>query len=678
MSYLQEILAAAPHDVLTFKQPCTLGQLAGVISGSVAFIGIDTVVTHMAAALEVPMVALFGPSLTRYWGPWPNGSLQDSVPFAANKGVQRVGSVTVVQKDWPCVPCNRETCSISTRGKMECLEGLTPDEVFERTCNIAWSAAIVMENFNIAYHCTTRQCEAGQGDKVAMRWISSSFERRDYTFAEMDRLSSRFANALRSLGVEAGQVIFTFLPKAPEQFTAFLGSLKAECITGTLFSNFGDDALLDRLGASAAQLVITRKSLYRKIERIRAQLPALRTIILTDVAEDLSADVLSWERLMETASDEYAIPITPPDTPSVLHYTSGSTGKPKGVLHCHRSILQQSRTAREVLGLQPDDLFWCTADQGWVTGTSYGIIGPWSLGVTQLHFGGGYSAQHWFELLQNERVTVWYTAPTALRMLMREEQTAYRGFDLSHLRSIFSVGEPLNPEVIVWGRDTLGKDIYDTWFQTETGAIMIANRPGLPIRPGSMGTPLPGIEPGILADDGVPLPDGEHGNLCVRAGWDSMFSTYLNNNSAYASKFRDGWYYTGDTAWRDSDGYYWFLGRSDDVINTSGHLVSPFEVESALLELSEVAESGVIAAPDDLLFEKVVAFVHFHPGNPFTPELELKIRLHIANRLSSVAIPQEVIPVEAVPKNKSGKIMRRVLKARYLGLDAGDISTLEE
>ena len=535
-----------------------------------------------------------------------------------------------------------------------------------------------MDNFNIAYHCTTRQCEAGLADKIALRWISSAFERQEYTFSDLDRLSNRFANVLRNLGLAAGQVIFTFLPKAPEQFTAFLGSLKAECITGTLFSNFGDDALLDRLGASGARLVVTRRSLYRKIERIRDRLPELRAIILTDVVEDLSADVLSWERLMEAASEGFATPVTPPDTPSVLHYTSGSTGKPKGVLHCHRSILQQSQTAREVLGLQANDLFWCTADQGWVTGTSYGIIGPWSLGVTQLHFGGGYSARHWFELLQNERVTVWYTAPTALRMLMREEQAGYREYDLTRLRSIFSVGEPLNPEVIAWGRNTLQKEIYDTWFQTETGAIMIANRPGIPLRPGSMGTPLPGIEPGILADDGTPLQDGEQGNLCVRAGWDSMFIAYLNNDSAYASKFRDGWYHTGDMAWRDNEGYYWFLGRSDDVINTSGHLVSPFEVESALLELPEVAESGVIGAPDDLLFEKVVAFVHFHSGTEFTPELELKIRLHIANRLSSVAIPQEVVPLEAVPKNKSGKIMRRVLKARYLGQDAGDISTLEE
>ena len=263
-------------------------------------------------------------------------------------------------------------------------------------------------------------------------------------------------------------------------------------------------------------------------------------------------------------------------------------------------------------------------------------------------------------------------------MLMREEPGIFTGTDLGALRAIFSVGEPLNPEAIVWGRDTLGKEIYDTWFQTETGAIMIANRPGVAIRPGSMGTPLSNIEAGILDDDGTAAPDGSHGHLCLRPGWESMFTTYLGNHAAYESKFRQGWYHTGDMAWRDPDGYFWFLGRSDDVINTSGHLVSPFEVESVLLELPEVAESGVIGAPDELLFEKVVAFVHFHAGVEVTPELELKIRLHVANRLSSVAIPQEMVPVATVPKNKSGKIMRRVLKARYLGLDAGDISTMED
>jgi acetyl-CoA synthetase len=464
----------------------------------------------------------------------------------------------------------------------------------------------------------------------------------------------------------------------PEQFFAFLGMLKQRVIAGTLFANFGEDALLDRLGDSKAIGIITKKSFLKKIKNIRERLPELRWIILVDIEEDLAPDILSYSRIMAQASSEFITPLTNPDTPSVLHYTSGSTGKPKGVLHRHNSILHQYATTQDVLGLKQDDIFWCTADQGWVTGTSYGIIGPWSHGITQVHYGGGYDAEIWFKMMQDEKVTVWYTAPTALRMLLREDPALYKKFDLGLLRHICSVGEPLNPEVIHWAKRVLYKDVFDTWFQTETGGIMIANRPGIEIRPASMGKPVDGIEPAILADDGTSVDDGVQGNLCVKAGWASMFITFINNKTAYESKFRDGWYYTGDTAYRDADGYFWFMGRSDDVINTAGHLVSPFEVESALLEIEEVAESGVIAAPDEILFEKVVAFVCLHKQFKYSKELELKIRLHVSNKLSSIATPQEIIPVEVISKNKSGKIMRRVLKAQYLGLDTGDISTLED
>jgi len=531
--------------------------------------------------------------------------------------------------------------------------------------------------FNIGSVCTSQQCEKGLANKVAMRWIDAHGSCTDYTFGDLERHSNCFANVLAYLGVGKSDIVFTFLPKMPEQFFAFLGTLKAQAICGTLFSNFGEDALRDRLGDSGAVGIITRKSLYKKISRIRHQLPALRFIILVDGDDDPATGVFSYARLMSEASDEYTVQPTSPDTPSVLHYTSGSTGKPKGVLHRHGSLQSQKATTQDVLGLTADDIFWCTADQGWVTGTSYGIIGPWSLGVTQVHYGGGYDAQTWMNLLATEKITVWYSAPTALRMLMREDETIFTGADLSALRSIFSVGEPLNPEVIAWSQRLLKHDIYDTWFQTETGAIMIPNRPGIPVRPGSMGKPVDGIVPAILADDGSPVPDGMQGNLCIKTGWPSMFITFLNNESAYNSKFKDGWYYTGDTAYRDSDGYYWFMGRSDDVINTAGHLISPFEVESALLEIEEVAESGVIGAPDDLLFEKVVAFVNLHERFEPTKDLEIKIRLHVSNRASSIATPQEIIFCESIPKNKSGKIMRRVLKARYLGEDPGDTSTLE-
>lgn len=537
---------------------------------------------------------------------------------------------------------------------------------------------IVNEQFNIGHICTRQQCDKGHGEKVAFRWISAHQERTDYTFNDLERESNRFTNTLQSLGFVTGDILFTFLPKTPEQFFSFLGALKLQVICGTLFSNFGDDALLDRLGDANAKGIVTKKGFLKKIIRIKDQLPSLKYIIVTDIGEHQSEHILSYPALVRQASDDFTAPITAPDYPSVLHYTSGSTGKPKGVLHVHRSILHQSRTASEVLNLTESDIFWCTADQGWVTGTSYGIIGPWSLGITQIHYGGGYDAKLWFDLLKKEGVTIWYSAPTALRMLMREDAGLYKDYDLSKLRHIFSVGEPLNPEVITWARTTIGKEIYDTWFQTETGGIMITNRPGLEIRPGSMGTPLDGIEAAIIADDGVMLDNNHQGNLCLKIGWPSMFDTYLNNKSAYDSKIKNGYYYTGDTAVRDDDGFYWFKGRSDDVINTAGHLISPFEVESALLEVEEVAESGVIGAPDELLYEKVVAFVTLHKQYIWTKELEVKIRLYISNRASSLATPQEIIIVDNVPKNKSGKIMRRVLKARYLGHDVGDISTLED
>jgi acetyl-CoA synthetase len=530
--------------------------------------------------------------------------------------------------------------------------------------------------YNIGYTCTTLQCLRGNGGKSAMRWIDGNGGRRDYSFEDLERQSNKFANVLAGLGIGAGDIMFTFLPKMPQQFYTFLGALKAQVICGTLFSNFGDEALLDRLGDSRARCLVTKRSLFKKVARVRPRLPDLNFVILVD--DDSGADgTLGLEGLMASAGTEYVTPLTPPETPSVLHYTSGSTGKPKGVLHRHGSILSQSMTSRDVLGLTPEDIFWCTADQGWVTGTSYGIIGPWSLGVTQLHYGGGYDAQKWLDLLGEEKITVWYSAPTALRMLMREDEEIFKKANLSNLRHIFSVGEPLNPEVIHWGRRLLKRDIFDTWFQTETGAIMISNRPGVEVRPGSMGKPVPLVEAVILADDGSEAPVGEQGNLCLKPGWPSMFVSYLNNEKVYRQKFKHGYYHTGDTARLDQDGHFWFMGRSDDVINTAGHLVSPFEVESALLEIEEVAESGVIGAPDELLFEKVVAYVQLH--DRFTPsrELELKIRMQISNRGSSVATPQEIIFCDSIPKNKSGKIMRRVLKALYLGEDLGDTSTLE-
>jgi acetyl-CoA synthetase len=535
---------------------------------------------------------------------------------------------------------------------------------------------VSIHQYNIGYICSGQQCEAGKSDHVAMHWISpNTLERSDFTFYQLEQESNRFANALVRLGFKEGDIVFTFLPSMPELFIAFLGILKIKAIVGTLFSNFGDEALLDRL--QEAKGIITKKSLLKKIQRIQPELPKLSTIIVIDAEEHILPVAFSYQKLMGQASPEYVVPETSAQTPSVLHYTSGSTGKPKGVLHVHGSVISQNATAREVLKLNDQEIFWCTADQGWVTGTSYGIIGPWSLGVTQVFFGGGFNPQDWFTVLEKEKISIWYTAPTALRMLMRQDPRFYAGFDLGSLKHIFSVGEPLNPEVFVWVQKVLGHQVYDTWFQTETGSIMIANRPDLPVKPGSMGKPVSGINAAVVSDSGNIAETDQSGNLCLVPGWPSMFVTYLKNEKAYSQKFHHGYYFSGDMATCDQDGYYWFLGRNDDVINSAGHLVSPFEVESSLLEVEGVAEAGVIGVPDEVLFEKVVAFVVLKKQYQWSQELDIKLKLHINNRISSVAVPQDIRIVESLPKTKSGKIMRRVLRATYLNQPVGDMSTLE-
>jgi acetyl-CoA synthetase len=525
---------------------------------------------------------------------------------------------------------------------------------------------------NIGFACADGQDSA----TVAMRWLSSSGARLDVSYGQLAEESARFANVLQSLGIVAGDSCFILLPKIPEVFYAFLGTLKARAIACPLFIHFGEPALQDRLSDGQARVLVTRQALLKKVGRIRGKLPTLRHVLVVDSNDDIDESTLSLPRLMRAASPHFEVAPTSAETPSLLHYTSGSTGKPKGVLHVHGALSLQRETTEGVLGVHPGDVFWCTADPGWVTGTAYGIIGPWSLGVTQVHYHGAFDADTWMTILEQEAVNVWYTAPTALRMLMREDPSLFRDRKLQALRHIASVGEPLNPEIVHWGRQVLGKEIHDTWFQTETGAIMIANRPGIPIRPGSMGKPVSGIEAAILDRTGRPLPPGHQGRLCLRAGWASMFRQYLHRPDAYAGKLDGGYYDSGDTAVCDQDGYYWFVGRADDVINTTGHLVGPFEIESALLEMADVVESAAIGAPDPIRFEKVVVFVVLRAGIAPSREVESRIRLHLANRVSSFAAPQNVVFVDEIPKNNSGKIMRRLLRARFLGQDVGDLSTL--
>ncbi len=432
---------------------------------------------------------------------------------------------------------------------------------------------------NIGYACTSRQCKTGNSSKKAFRFIKADNTISDISFEDLEKETNQFANLLTGLGFQEGDVFFTFLPKCREQIVAFLGSLKNKIISGTLFANFGDEAVVDRLKDSRARGIVTKKNIYKKLTRAWDTLTELRYIIVIDLDEHLDDRVLSYAKLLSTCSPDFTIPETEPTTPSVLHYTSGSTAKPKGVLHVHNSLIMQTDTTKAILQLREDDVFWCTADPGWVTGTSYGIIGPCSLGVSQICYEGGMNVRKWFEILEREQVTVWYTAPTALRMIMQESAIDFNTYDLSKLRTIFSIGEPLNPEILHWSRTVLKKDIYDTYFQTETGAIMIANRPGYAIKPGSMGLSVDKMKCEILDDEGHILPYNKPGNLCIKTPWESMFIAYLNNPQVYQEKFKAGYYYTGDQAYKTDDGYFWFIGRIDDIINTAGHLVSPFEVE---------------------------------------------------------------------------------------------------
>ncbi|MFQ6019281.1 MAG: acetate--CoA ligase, partial [Dehalococcoidia bacterium] len=476
---------------------------------------------------------------------------------------------------------------------------------------------------NIAYECIDQHLSTPRRNKVAMLWESRDGASECHTFADMARQSNRFANALRSLGIQKGDRVFVFLDRVPELYFAVFGALRLGAVIGPLFPAFGPEAVRDRLADSGARLLVTSPELWARIRRIWEGLPALKDIILVCRREEHRPErgIHIWDDLMGQASDEEIMEATGPEDFAIMHYTSGTTGKPKGAAHVHTAILGHYATGKYVLDLHDEDVYWCTADPGWVTGTSYGMFAPLSNGATSVVYEGGFSASAWYSVIQKHRVSVWYTAPTAVRMLMKAGEELPKRFDLSSLRYVCSVGEPLNPEAISWGLKALGLPIHDNWWQTETGSILIANYPSMDIRPGSMGRPFPGIEAAIVDDKGQELPPGEEGNLAVRPGWPSMFRTYWNNRPLYESRFSSGWYISGDRARMDGDGYFWFVGRADDVINTAGHLVGPFEVESVLIEHPAVAEAGVIGKPDPVAMEVVKAFVSLNDGVQPGPQL---------------------------------------------------------
>jgi acetyl-CoA synthetase len=538
---------------------------------------------------------------------------------------------------------------------------------------------------NIAYEAVDRHAGSERAEHLALRWLGKDGSTRDLTYGELSLQSSRFANVLRNLGIRSGDRVFALTGRIPDLYIAAMGTLKCRAVFCPLFSAFGPEPIEARLAAGDGRVLITTRGLYRKkVEGIRERLPALAHVLLVgeggaDAALPGTQDLRS---LLDCAEGSFRIEPTDPEAMALLHFTSGTTGLPKGAIHVHAAVLQHHVTGKLVLDLHAEDVFWCTADPGWVTGTSYGIISPLSNGVSSIVDEADFDAERWYRILQEQRVTVWYTAPTAIRMLMKTGPELPKRFDLSALRLIASVGEPLNPEAVRWGAEVLGLPIHDNWWQTETGGIMIANFASMAIRPGSMGRPLPGVEAAIVErtpGGGVEIiqDPGKQGELALKPGWPSMFRGYLHDDDRYGKCFVGGWYLTGDLARRDADGYFWFVGRADDLIKSAGHLIGPFEVESALMEHAAVAEAGVIGKPDPVSGEVVKAFVTLKPGHEASEELRMEVLGFARKRLGAAVAPKEIEFIHELPKNRAGKIMRRLLKARQLGLPEGDTSTLE-
>ena len=541
------------------------------------------------------------------------------------------------------------------------------------------------KGLNIAHEAVDRYAAGPRRDHIALRWLGKKGEVRTFTYADLKSRSNRFANLLQRLGVGKGDRVYLLAGRIPELYIAALGTFKNRSIFCPLFSAFGPEPIRARMAIGGAKVLVTTESLYRKkVAGLRASLPELEQVLL--VGEEGGAADLpgadDFHRLMEEASEDFTIGPTDPEDPALLHFTSGTTGTPKGALHVHEAVVAHHITGKLALDFHPDDIFWCTADPGWVTGTSYGIIAPLTNGITSIIDEAEFDAERWYGILQDQKVTVWYTAPTAIRMMMKIGLAPLRKYDLSALRFLASVGEPLNPEAVVWGEKAFGLPFHDNWWQTETGGIMIANFAALDIHPGSMGRPLPGIEAAIVRKttngkiEVLDEPETQ-GELALRPGWPSMFRGYWNEPERYRKCFVGGWYLTGDLAKLDKEGAFWFVGRADDVIKSSGHLIGPFEVESILMEHPAVAEAGVIGKPDPVAMEVVKAFVSLKVGYAPTEALRRDLLAFARTRLGAAVAPKEIDFRPSLPRTRSGKIMRRLLKAQELGLPIGDTSTLE-
>ncbi|MDP2772876.1 MAG: acetate--CoA ligase [Nocardioides sp.] len=564
---------------------------------------------------------------------------------------------------------------------------------------------------NAAHNCVDRHVEAGNGDKVALHWVGEpADDKRTITYADLKDEVSRAANALLSLGVQAGDRVAIYMPMIPETVVAMLACARIGAPHTVVFGGFSSDALASRVVDCGAKVVITSDGGYRRgaasglkpaVDEARAKAAGegfdVEHVLVVrrtgqDVAWDESVDVW-WHDVVDSASPEHEAEAFDAEHPLYVMYTSGTTGKPKGILHTTGGYLVgTSYTHDAVFDHKPEtDVYWCTADVGWVTGHSYMVYGPLANGATQVMYEGTPDAPHkgrWWEIIQDYKVTIFYTAPTAIRTFMKQGREIPDGFDLSSLRLLGSVGESINPEAYMWYREVIGGDrcpIVDTWWQTETGQIMISPLPGVTAgKPGSAMTPMPGIEADVVNDDGESVPNGSGGYLVLKQPWPAMLRTLWGDDErfkdTYWSRFKkQGFYFAGDGAKKDDDGDIWLLGRVDDVMNVSGHRLSTTEIESALVSHPKVAEAAVVGAADDTTGQAVCAFVILRDsagdgGDDIVEEL----RRHVQKEIGAIAKPRQIMVVPELPKTRSGKIMRRLLKDIAEHREVGDVTTLAD
>lgn len=504
---------------------------------------------------------------------------------------------------------------------------------------------------NVAYETIDRHVDEGYGDKVALHYVNEN-EKIALTFREIKDLTDHYANVLKKQGVQKGERVFVFLPKTPECYISILAIIKMGAIAAPLFEAFMADAVKDRMNDCQGTTLITDEEMYKRVPK--EDIPSLKRVLMVADIENENYQTENHQNLIEWVDLDDGL---------IIHYTSGSTGKPKGILHAHRTMIHHYETGKWVLDLKDDDIYWCTSHPGWVTGSVYGLFAPWLNRATIVIQGGRFKVENWYQLIDELKVTIWYSAPTAFRMLLSQGEIL-RNFDLSSLRHILSVGEPLNPEVIYWAWEKLGVRIHDTWWMTETGGHLIVNLPSEKIKPGSMGRAFPGITVGILDKNGVELPHGSIGQLAVRTPWPGLMKEIWGNKDKFAAYFKyDGWYVSGDLAYQDEEGYVFFQSRDDDMINSSGERIGPFEVESKLIEHPAVAEAGVIGKPDPIRGELVKAFITLRTNFKESKELLEDIRVFVRNQLAAHAAPKEIEVMEELPKTVlSGKILRRKLK----------------